>query len=153
MHIELSDYHSYLQISRRAKERYIFDPVRKAYFLVQPEELVRQSWIQYLHIAQNVTLSSLAVEKQFKLFEGTKRFDLLLYQKANPVMLFEFKSFKTPLSDAACRQAAAYNYQLQVPYILLSNGIQHRLFFIDLDNQEVQELMEWPDILGFKNSD
>ncbi|NNE26295.1 MAG: type I restriction enzyme HsdR N-terminal domain-containing protein [Saprospiraceae bacterium] len=148
MQVELSDYHSHLQISRRAKERYIFDPVRKAYFLVQPEELVRQSWIQYLHRAKNIALSSLAVEKQFKLFDGTKRFDLLLYQRGNPVMLFEFKSFKTSLTDATCRQAAAYNFHLKVPYIMLSNGIQHRLFFIDMESEEVKEIMDWPENLS-----
>ena len=152
MNVDLSAYHSHLQISRRAKERYIFDPVRKAYFLVQPEELVRQSWIQYLHRAKGIALSSLAVEKQFKLFGGMKRFDLLLYHRGKPIMLFEFKSFKTQLTDAACRQAAAYNFHLKVPYILLSNGLQHRLFNIDLIKEEVHELTDWPENITANNS-
>lgn len=146
MNIELSKYHPNLKIERRAKERYIFDPVRKDYFIVQPEELVRQSWIQYIIHEQNISPSSLSVEKQIKVNTSFKRFDMLLYQKAMPLILFEFKSFKSKIDQSVCDQIASYNYALKVPFLVVSNGLEHHIFKVDFEHSRIEELNSFPDL-------
>lgn len=145
MKTDLSQYHQYLKIERRAKERYIFDPIRKKFILVRPEELVRQTWIQYLIEGKKISPSSIAVEKQIKVFGEQKRFDLLLYEKGHPKVLFEFKSFKEAITEQVCRQIAVYNIELKVPYILISNGLVHHIFKVDFSNGEITELLDFPE--------
>ncbi|MBT8228888.1 MAG: type I restriction enzyme HsdR N-terminal domain-containing protein [Bacteroidia bacterium] len=143
MKIDLSTYHQYLKIERRARERYIFDPIRKKFFIVRPEELVRQSWIQYLLHEKEISPSSIAVEKQVKVFGDQKRFDLLLYMKGKPRILFEFKSFKAAITEQVCRQIAVYNMELKVPLLLISNGLVHHMFKVDFTSGNIEELSEF----------
>jgi len=70
--LDISSYHSALSISEKDGKRYIFDPVRKAQFVVQPEELVRQTWIQYLHHEHEVSFAALGVEKKITIQEVSR---------------------------------------------------------------------------------
>ncbi len=146
MDLDLSKYHEFLKIEKRASERYIFDPIRKDYLLVQPEELVRQSWVQYLIRERNISAASIAVEKQIKLFNEAKRFDLLLYSKGIPQILFEFKSFKTKITESTCQQVAAYNFELKVPYIIISNGLKHLAYAVNFEDHSIEEINHFPDL-------
>ena len=146
MQLDITQYHDLLKMRTEGDERFVFDPVRKKYVIVQPEELVRQSWIQFLISEKRYDASSLAVEKQLQLSQGPRRFDLVIYRKGQPKMLFEFKSFKVPLRDEACRQVSSYNFDLKVPYVLLSNGIEHRIFRTDFKHRNIRELYEWPEL-------
>ena len=126
--LKLEDYHDYLKIQEDAGRRSIFDPVRKKYVSVQPEELVRHSWIALLHESYNIPYSVLAVEKTIMLNGISRRYDLVFFTKARPSVLFEFKSFNTALKPEAAFQAAQYNLKPEVPYIVVSNGLEHHAF-------------------------
>ena len=123
MKLDLSDYHPFLKIVKKGKDRYIFDPIRKDYYVLGPEELVRQSWIQFLINNLNISSAALSVEKQIRIFDGVKRFDLVYFNKGKAEILFEFKSFNVNITDATCHQVSAYNFELKVPYIVISNEI------------------------------
>lgn len=138
--LDLQPYHQYLKFLDKDDGRYILDPVRKEYYKVQPEELVRQSWIQFLIRNFDIEKSSLGVEKQFRLIRQNRRFDLVLYRKAKAFVLFEFKSFTKAIRDEAVYQAAQYNIELQVPYIVISNGIEHHAFHIDFEKRQHKSL-------------
>lgn len=129
--LKLEDYHDYLKIQQDVERRSVFDPVRKKHVMVQPEELVRQSWIALLHHEYNIPYSVLAVEKTIVLNGISRRYDLVCFKKARPFVLFEFKSFNTALKHEAAFQAAQYNLKLEVPYIVVSNGIEHHAFRVD----------------------
>lgn len=129
--LNLEKYHEQLIFKEEEGHRYIFDPVRKKYVKVQPEELVRQSWITCLMIDYRISASVLAVEKALKVNTLSRRFDLVLYKRAHAHVLFEFKSFDQSLTSSAAFQAAQYNLVLQVPYVIISNGISHYAFHID----------------------
>jgi len=131
INLNLEDYHNYLKIRQDADRRSIYDPVRKKYVTVQPEELVRQSWIAFLHQEYNIPHSVLAVEKSIILNGISRRYDLVYFNKARPFVLFEFKSFNKALRHEAAFQAAQYNLKLEVPYIVVSNGIEHHAFKVD----------------------
>lgn len=143
--LDLSEFHASLKIKTEDKKHLLFDPVRKSYFVVQPEELVRQSWIHYLNQSQNIPFSNLSVEKQIQVGELKKRFDLVLYNKATPFVLFEFKSFNVKITEDSCMQVATYNLDLKVPYIVISNGIEHFAYHIDFESKVAKPL----DTLGF----
>lgn len=126
----LERFHDQLEFRMEGDQRLIFDPVRKKYVKVQPEELVRQSWISYLREDWGINPAVLAVEKTLKLNNLSRRYDLVLYRKSKPFVLFEFKSFSVKLSTHTAFQAAQYNLVLQVPYIIISNGMSHYAFHI-----------------------
>lgn len=142
--LDISSYHSALSISEKDGKRYIFDPVRKAQFVVQPEELVRQTWIQYLHHEHEVSFAALGVEKKITIQEVSRRYDMVYFKKAEPHILFEFKSYKTPLDSASALQVAHYNLELKVPYIVLSNGLQTFVYQASHERQEIEPLEKLP---------
>ncbi|MBT8233605.1 MAG: type I restriction enzyme HsdR N-terminal domain-containing protein [Saprospiraceae bacterium] len=141
--LDLSKYHSELKFSESGGKRYVFDPIRKSNFIVQQEELVRQSWIQYLLISCKIREASLSVEKQVVVNKLKKRIDLVYYSKGNPLVLFEFKSFNISINQNAAQQVANYNLQLKVPYIVISNGLDHFAFFVDFEKQTTTPLNDF----------
>ncbi len=138
--VDLQQYQGSISFRIREGKRYLFDPIRKKELVVQPEELVRQSWIYYLHEEYKVSFASLSVEKTVVVGERSKRFDLILNNKAIPEVLFEFKSFNINITEKACQQVASYNLGLSVPYIVISNGIVHYGYKIDHDNKIIEPL-------------
>lgn len=90
-------------------------------------------------------MASLGVEKSFNLDKSIRRFDLVLYRKGEPYILFEFKSFNKKITDAIGYQAAGYNMKLKVPFVILSNGLHHFAYFVNHESKDVKSL----DNLGF----
>jgi hypothetical protein len=114
----------------------VFDPLRKRYFIATPEEIVRQLWIVYLveYLALNPKL--IAIERAFSINQLNKRFDLVIFSNTTkPVLLAEFKAPGVKITQSAFDQIAQYNMALQVPYSLVSNGMQHFCFQIDNDRK------------------
>ena len=64
------------RIKQEEGKDYIFDTIRKRWLLLTPEEWVRQNFIQYLVQVKGYPLSLIAVEKELRLGELKKRFDL-----------------------------------------------------------------------------
>ena len=142
--LDLIAYQDHLQIVLKDDRKMIFDPVRKKYFVLQPEELVRQLWIAYLQSEHGVSIASMSVEKQLVIGEVRRRFDLVIYKKGIPHVLCEFKSHKVEITDNTALQAAHYNALLKVPYIILSNGAFSYCYKIDQDAESVTLLSEIP---------
>ena len=86
----------------------------------------------------------MSVEKTLSFDDNKRRYDLVLFEKANPYILFEFKSFNQSLNEDTCLQIAQYNMQLQVPYLILSNGIKHYGFNADFESRQIKALDSFP---------
>ncbi len=140
INLDLTAYNHLLEFVDNHEEKLIYDPIRKLNLKIQPEELVRQSWIRLLLEKNNIRPSSLSVERSIKVGSLTKRFDLVLYKKAMPFVLFEFKSFKVGLDSMSVEQAAIYNIELRAPYLLISNGVEHLAYKIDHTTSEIHTL-------------
>ena len=69
------------QLKKEAGKDMIFDPLRKRWLLLTPEEWVRQNFVQYLIQVKKYPASLIAMEKVIKLGELKKRFDILVYNK------------------------------------------------------------------------
>ncbi len=102
----------------------IFDELRKTWLVLTPEEWVRQNFIRYLTNVMNYPSSLIAVEKQLKLGELTKRFDILVYDANHqPWMMIECKAMDVRLDQKVLDQILRYNMSVPVKYMILTNGL------------------------------
>ena len=101
----------------------IWDELRKQWVRLTPEEWVRQNFAQYLLMVKNYPASYIAVERKLRLGELTKRFDLLVFDKAaQPWMLVECKAQQEKLDSRVLWQVLRYNMATPVRYIVITNG-------------------------------
>jgi hypothetical protein len=118
-----------LRTEKRDDETMVFDPIRRKWIKLTPEEFVRQSLIAFLIRDRAVYPGRLAVEQEVRYNQLRKRFDLLLYDlNGAPHLLCEVKSPEVELSAETIRQAFRYNADLQAPYVLITNGWAMYLF-------------------------
>ena len=110
----------------------IFDIARKKYVALTPEEWVRQNVVQYLHQSLNYPLELIQVEGSITFNSMPKRCDIIVSDKLlKPLLLVECKKPAVALSQKTFDQAMIYNMVLEVPYILITNGLQHCCFSLD----------------------
>ncbi|MBR3959287.1 MAG: type I restriction enzyme HsdR N-terminal domain-containing protein [Bacteroidales bacterium] len=103
----------------------IFDPVRRRWVRLTPEEWVRQQTIEMLHERYGYPLELMQVEAAITLNGLTKRCDIVVYGRdVKPWMIVECKKEGVALSQKVVDQACRYNLVLKVPYLLLTNGKQ-----------------------------
>lgn len=101
----------------------VFDPVRKRWVHVSPEEWVRQLFILLLAETHSYPTALMAVEQSISLGALHKRFDLLVYDRAQqPWMMIECKAESIALNDAVLNQLLRYNISVPVRYLLITNG-------------------------------
>ena len=101
----------------------IFDPCRKTWIKLTPEEWVRQNFLQYLLQVMKYPGSMIAIEKELKMGELTKRFDMLVYDSNHhPWMMIECKAMGVHLDENVLLQILRYNIAIPVPYIVITNG-------------------------------
>lgn len=125
------------------KKECIFDEVRKRWLRLTNEEWVRQNFIQYLLQVKKYPLQLIAVEKQIKLGELNKRFDIVIYKNSQPWMMVECKEMNVPLNSIVLQQIIEYNMALPVNIFVITNG-KSTYAFECIDNG-VKELSSLPD--------
>jgi Type I restriction enzyme R protein N terminus (HSDR_N) len=126
LEIDFLKYKSFLKIKREKDgTTFIYDPIRRKYLVLQPEELVRQLVLHYLNIEKKYSFKQMRTEKGLIINELQKRCDILIYDKQiQPYLLVECKSAQVPIDQTVFEQIARYNLVLQVPYLLVTNGLQ-----------------------------
>lgn len=123
----------------------VWDIVRKKWILLTPEEWVRQHLIQYLHTKKGFSLGLMAVEKSIQLNGMKRRYDLVLYnQQSQPVLLAECKAPEIRITQQVFDQAARYNLVMKVPYLLITNGLEHYCSRIDFENSSFEFMRDIP---------
>ncbi len=111
------------RIKQEEGKDYLFDTIRKRWLLLTPEEWVRQNFIRYLVQVKSYPLSLIAVEKELRLGELKKRFDILVYDNEHqPWLMVECKAPEIKLTESVLQQALRYNISVPVKYILITNG-------------------------------
>lgn len=100
----------------------IFDPVRKIWILLTPEEWVRQHFVQYL-LSLKYPSSLIAIEKKIEVGDLSKRCDIVVYSRdMQPFMIVECKQMDVPLSQQVLEQVLRYHITLQTPHLIITNG-------------------------------
>lgn len=101
----------------------IWDPLRRKYVSLTPEEKVRQWFIAQLHDALGVPLSLMGSEVGFDLGQKHYRADIVVYSRElRPLAVAECKRPEVAIDAEVVRQAMRYNAVLDVRYIFLTNG-------------------------------
>jgi hypothetical protein len=103
-------------------KEWIFDELRKQWVRLSPEEWVRQNILQYFLQVMNIPASLIAVEKEIKIGELRKRFDILVYKSSSPWLMVECKEMNVPIDETVLKQVLHYNTGIQVPYVMVTNG-------------------------------
>ena len=113
----------------------IFDPVRKKWVTMTPEEKVRQIFILYLLNIKGFPLSHLSVEHAVTVNGMTQRYDLVAFDNnLQPYMVVECKAPHVKLTQKVVEQAGRYNSILRAPLLCVTNGLEHKVFHIDFTN-------------------
>jgi hypothetical protein len=104
----------------------IFDPIRRKYVRLTPEEWVRQNFIQYLVMEGKYPSGLLGVEVLFRMNKLKRRVDILVHDRmGRPVLIVECKAADVKIDEHVFDQIVSYNMGLRVPYIVVTNGIEH----------------------------
>jgi hypothetical protein len=127
---------------------YVLDPIRKSWIVLQPEEWVRQLIIIYLNEIVGFPLSLIQVEKKLILNGQTRRFDIIVYDREiKPYILVECKAPNISVHQSAFDQVAAYNYAVNAPYLLVTNGLNNYCAQMDFDEKRFSFLNAIPALI------
>ncbi len=123
----------------------VFDPLRKKYVRLTPEEEVRQNVIAWLAKEWQVPLPLMSSEWAFT-FNGMQyRADVLVFdRKLHPLMLVECKAPDIAIDQTVVDQVIRYNLSLKVKYILITNGKSSYLCARNPDTEQYQFLDKIP---------
>ena len=103
----------------------IFDSIRQKWVALQPEEWVRQNFINWLIKAAGIPAHSIAVEKGLRLGSLMKQIDLLVFDSSTqPWMMVECKAADVPLKAPVLMQILSYNLAIPVRYLVVTNGVE-----------------------------
>lgn len=104
----------------------IFDPIRKTFVVLQPEEWVRQHVLQFLLQEKNYPLSHINVEKKLMVNHLVKRYDIVVFRPDGSIaVLVECKAPDQPITQEVFDQIARYNLGLKADFLMLTNGLEH----------------------------
>ena len=101
----------------------VFDPLRKKYVMLTPEEEVRQKTIH--HLVENLAVPAglLAVEYSIRVNGMDKRCDAVVFgNDMQPLMIVECKAPAVKITQKALEQAVRYYSALHPRFLLLFNG-------------------------------
>lgn len=123
----------------------VFDPIRKIFCALTPEEEVRQKMLYYLVEVKKYPAGLIAVEYSIKVNALPKRCDIVVFNKdAKPMMIVECKAESVAITQKVLDQAIRYYSGLNVDYLVLTNGKTMFCYHIDVQNKKMETLNELP---------
>ena len=121
----------------------VFDPLRRRYVALTPEEEVRQKTLYLLVEHLGVPAGRVAVEYSVKVNGQDKRADAVVFgAEGAPLMVMECKAATVTLTDAVLDQAVRYHSALKPRYLLLTNG--NAFYCYHTEGQTLQPLDHLP---------
>ena len=124
---------------------YIFDPIRKKFVHLTPEEWVRQHVLLFLIQTKGYPASLINVEKEIKIYDTKKRYDIVVFNSDGSIFLVvECKRPTVKITQTTFDQIARYNVQLKGELLMVTNGLTHYYCVMDLEKEQYQFLRELP---------
>ena len=124
----------------------IFDPLRKAYVTLTPEEWVRQHFVNFMTNFKGYPATLMANEVAIMLNGMKRRCDTVVYDKElRPRVIVEYKAPSVKITKEVFAQISRYNLTLQVDYLIVSNGLRHYCCKMDYENGSFTFLQEIPE--------
>ena len=127
----------------------VFDPLRKRYCTLTPEEEVRQKVLYLLVEHLGVPAGLIAVEYSVKVNGLDKRCDAVVFGKdGSPLMIVECKAATVKLTQSTLEQAVRYHSALRPRFLLLTNG--KVTYCYQVEGQSLRPLDHLPDFAEMK---
>ena len=134
-----------IPLKNKENKTLVFDSVRKKWLKLVPEEWVRLNCIEFLINEKKISRSLISVEKEFKLNNLKKRFDIVVFNKKGEIyLLVECKAPNVKISQSVFNQITKYNLVLKSKFLMISNGINHYFFTMNFESQKIEFLKELP---------
>ncbi len=110
----------------------IFDPVRRKYLVLTPEEWVRQHFVQFLINERGFPAGLFKLESAVKHNQRVGRYDLTVFNnQGQPLVLVECKAPSVKITKETFYQIAKYNSAMNLSFLMITNGLDH--YFVDID--------------------
>jgi len=132
----------------KENKRWVFDGIRKKFVVLTPEEWVRQNAVQFLMREKKYPQSLVNVEKQIRLGDLAKRYDLVVFNPDGTLFLLgECKATSIPLTQDVFDQLARYNQALNAEFLWITNGLRHLCFQVDKVSEKYILIPEIPEYI------
>lgn len=135
-----------LQIKSRENKLLVFDPIRKKYVPLTPEEWVRQNCLHYLINDKYYPSGRTLVERQLVVEGLEKRLDIAVcHPDGSILLLVECKAPAVSIDQEVFDQIARYNWKARADFLMVTNGIDHYYCQMDYTQKRYAFLKELPD--------
>jgi hypothetical protein len=122
--LNLPSYPFRLRTTGQSKE--IFDSIRRKFVALTPEEWVRQHFLAFMVDHLRYPAPLINMERGLIFNERKKRTDIVVHNRdGKPWMIVECKAPFVVLNEETFYQAASYHLQLNVQYLVVTNGMKH----------------------------
>lgn len=133
------------RLKSEGKKTKIFDEVRGKYLILTPEEWVRQHLVKYLILEKGFPQGLIALEAGLKYNNKSMRVDLLCTNtNGHKILLAECKAPNVKISQKTFDQISRYNIIHRVPYLIVSNGLNHYCSIINFESKSYEFVKEIP---------
>ncbi|RMH64627.1 MAG: type I restriction enzyme HsdR N-terminal domain-containing protein [Calditrichaeota bacterium] len=130
----------------RTDGEHIFDPFRKKWLVLTPEEWVRQHFLTYLHQHLGYPRSLIKVEQGLTVAGNAFRADAVIYNNnIKPLALLECKAPHIRITEKTFEQLAVYTARIRARLIMASNGRNHYICLFSRDFTSYRFLDNIPD--------
>lgn len=121
-----------VRVKKGSEQTKIFDSIRKKWYVLTPEEWVRQHVLNYLVEVKKYPASLISIEKEITLNDLKKRYDIVVYKKdLTPFLIVECKAPFIELEIITIEQAQRYNLILKANFLMITNGICDYVFNLE----------------------
>jgi hypothetical protein len=105
----------------------VYDPLRRKWLVLTPEEWVRQHFVAHMIHDLGYPPALMANEVGVRLNGLQRRCDTVVWRggTTSPLMIVEYKAPSIEITRRVFDQIARYNMVLQAPYLIVSNGLRH----------------------------
>ncbi len=104
----------------------VYDPLRRRWVALTPEEWVRQHFVNFLIEHRSFPQALMANEVALSLNGTARRADTVVYTRGlKPLCVVEYKAPEVGISQRVFDQIARYNSVVGATYLIVSNGMHH----------------------------
>lgn len=133
-----------IRIENRLGRLHVWDYIRCRWVVLTPEEWVRQQFSHWMTDLLGYPQARLGHEIGLSLNGMSLRADAVFYDMhGSPLIIMEFKAPHIAISQKTFDQICRYNHVMHVPYLIVSNGMQHYCCHISDDG--IHFLKDIPD--------
>lgn len=134
-----------LKLSRKGEDIFVWDIFRKKKLLLTPEEWVRQHVLHFLINHKEVPEPLIAAEYGIEVNQMTRRCDGVVFNReGEAIAIIECKAPAIKITEKVFHQIAQYNFKLRVNWLILTNGLQTVIAFVNQSTGEIHYHEEIP---------